>query len=152
VVNPPQRSFSDVLNSRRSARVMRTAPLREVVNCIAYASLSRQSRDGRGGVEFLRPSPSSAALHPVDIFLIGWQAAARVWRYDASNHRRQSLLLAAPDQIKTLARRAHDILPEAQGIGLALIGDQFRLDARYSDAESLLWRDAGALLQTLFLS
>lgn len=40
----------------------------------------------------------------------------------------------------------------AHGTAVFLLGDVARVTAVYENSLSLLWRDAGALLQTLFLS
>jgi len=44
------------------------------------------------------------------------------------------------------------IFPLARGTALISLGDLSRVASVYENPMSLLWRDAGALLQTLFLS
>jgi hypothetical protein len=43
------------------------------------------------------------------------------------------------------------MLPDALCDYLVLLGDPAVTESRYSDSRSLLWRDAGALMQTLHL-
>lgn len=44
-----------------------------------------------------------------------------------------------------------ELLPEASGYGLVLVGDEGKVAAVYEHPSSLLWRDAGAVLQTIAL-
>ena len=50
-----------------------------------------------------------------------------------------------------LSDDCHQILPEASGTAIVLVGYMGRVAAVYERPASLLWRDGGALLQTLAL-
>lgn len=73
-------------------------------------------------------------------------------RYDPVGHRLDVLILRAPDALNRLSERMREMLPDANGTGLVLLADAARVEAAYENPNSLLWRDAGALLQTLFLT
>lgn len=99
-----------------------------------------------------RPSPSAGALHPIELVLVDWRGNPRVMRYDAPSHGLEHLAVAEPEALRRFIRACGELLPEVQGTALVLIGHMSRVAAVYETADSLLWRDAGALTQTLFLT
>lgn len=149
---PPPSTFAEILENRRSMRAMAPAPVREVVNAVAFATQPRQilTEDGLGRSR--RPSPSAGALHPIEVLLVDWRGAPRAMRYNPWTHRLELLAVPAPDSLSILARSTSEILPSARGTALALVGQLSRVEGVYHEPQSLFWRDAGALLQTLFLA
>lgn len=132
---------------------MRPAPLRTIVNAVAYATLSRSIRVSAEGVQQAqRPSASAGALHPVDVVLVPLRRKPRAFRYNPWKHELEQLHLAEPDAIAAFVRSCREVLPGANGTALALLGRPALVASRYENGDSLLWRDAGALMQTLFLS
>jgi nitroreductase family protein len=131
---------------------MRRASLREVVNVVAYATLAREYRLDDGELS-RRPSPSAGAIHPLDVLIIdGAQRSPRVLRYDSRQHALDLLELADSGMLAPFAFQVREILPDALGTSLVLLGQAAKVAARYEHPMSLLWRDAGVLLQTLFLT
>lgn len=149
IVAPLERSFAATLDARRSHRVMTRAPLREVVNAIAFAVRPREVIEGDAFGRSRRPSPSAGAIHPVDVLLV--HGASRVFRYAPFGHQLQILHVSRPEHLDTFCQDCHQILPEASGTAIVLVGEMNRVAAVYKRPESLLWRDAGVLLQTLAL-
>lgn len=99
-----------------------------------------------------RPSPSAGALHAIETVIADWRTRSRLMRYTPLRHELE--LLSVPEE-----QRAHDfidairsLLPLARGTALVFLADLSRVASVYENPESLLWRDAGALLQTLFLA
>ncbi|NOK16003.1 hypothetical protein HMI50_02995 [Corallococcus carmarthensis] len=152
VVPPIPQAFAAVLEARRSIRVMQRAPLREIVNALAFATRPRVLREGDVLSRSRRPSPSAGALHPIELVLVDWRGRPRVMRYDAFSHQLELLIVADPEALRRFIRACGDLLPEVRGTALVLIGHASRTAAVYEMATSLLWRDAGALTQTLFLT
>lgn len=147
---PPQ-DFSSVLESRRSSRELRPAPLRELVNFVAITNRPRfVLEDDRYG-RTRRWSPSAGALHPIDTLLVDWRGSTRLMRYDATEHRIGLLTIYDRDAIDRFSRDCAAILPEVRGTALVLAGNLSHVAAVYDSPISLLWRDAGVLLQTLSL-
>lgn len=149
---PPPLPFVDVLESRRSDREMVTAPLREIVNAIAFATRLRATLANDAMKRTRRLSPSAGALHPLDVVLVDWRGASRLVRYDAYTHTLDVLARRAGHNDLDELRQAVDRLaPRARGTAVVLLGDAARVRANYENAGTLFWRDAGVLLQTLFL-
>ena len=149
VVSPSEQSFVSTLEARRSHRVMTRAPLREVVNAIAFAVRPREMIEGDAFGRSRRPSPSAGAIHPVDVLLV--HGSSRVFRYAPLVHQLQTLRVSRPEHLDAFRQDCHQLLPEASGTAIVLVGEMNRVAAVYKRPESLLWRDAGVLLQTLAL-
>ncbi|MYF31328.1 MAG: SagB/ThcOx family dehydrogenase [Gammaproteobacteria bacterium] len=149
IVPPLELSFAATLEARRSHRVMSRAPLREVVNAIAFGVRPRERIEGDALGRSLRPSPSAGAIHPVDVLLV--HGSSRVFRYSPLAHQLEGLRVRRREELETFLEDCGQILPEAAGTAIVLVGEVNRVAAAYTRPESLLWRDAGVLLQTLAL-
>lgn len=146
---PPDRSFSGVLEGRRSRRKMERLPLRDLTSVLAFTLAPRAVLPGDRFGRSLRPSPSAGAVHPVEVLLI---YGLRVFRYMPMTHELDLLRVSGPEGLRAFVRECGRLLPDAsQGTAIVLAGDLQRVAALYEHPESLLWRDAGALLQTLAL-
>lgn len=133
-------------------RRMQRAPLREVVNALAWATTPRAVLEGDGLMRSRRLSPSAGALHPIETVLVDWRGSPRAMRYNALSHRLEVLAVSHPVTLRSFARTCTEMLPDARGTALVFVGHTSRVAAAYEDPTSLLWRDAGALLQTLFFT
>lgn len=149
IVLPIERSFLTVLEARRSHRVMTRAPLRELINAIAYGVQPRQVLEDDPFERSRRPSPSAGAIHPVEILLV--PGTSRVFRYVALTHQLEVLQVSEPTPLRQFLDECRHMVPEASGTALVLVGCMNRVAALYKRPASLLWRDAGVLLQTLAL-
>ena len=149
IVAPLEQSFVATLEARRSHRVMNRAPLREVVNAIAFGVQPRKRIEDDAVGRSLRPSPSAGAIHPVDVLLV--HGSSRVFRYAPLAHQLEFLRVPKRQHLEAFSEDCRQILPEASGTAIVLVGELNRVAAVYNRPESLLWRDAGVLLQTLAL-
>lgn len=148
IVPPPSQPFEAVLEQRRSERRLTRAPLRQVINAIAFATRPRAILEGDAFHRSRRPSPSAGALHPVDLVLI---APPRAFRYEPLTHQVEVLRVARPEVLGHILHQSRIILPECSATPIVFVADLARVACHYDNPESLLWRDAGALLQTLAL-
>lgn len=152
VIAPPAQDFSTIIETRRSSRVMQPAPLREIVNLIAFTTRPRFVRENDLLLRSRRLSPSAGALHPLDVLVLDWRGSRRLLRYDAWAHQLEVLAVRQRQPLHSFIHKCADILPAAQGTAIVLLGDLATVRAAYENPISLLWRDAGALLQTLALT
>jgi Nitroreductase family len=153
IIPPSVSSFAAVIESRRSERQITRAPLREIVNMVAFATQPRSFLADDLLKRTRRPTPSAGALHPIDIALVDWRGAMRLMRYDAFSHRLDILRpVRGSDDLLELRETIEEMAPRTRGTALVLLGDIARVAAIYKYPETLFWRDAGALLQTLCLA
>lgn len=131
---------------------MSPAPLREIVNLVAFATRPRYVLVDDTLQRTRRPSPSAGALQPIEMVIVDWRGMPRVLHYDSLAHQIDVLIPRASGALHALQQMVREMLPDAQGTGLVLLGNGTRIAAAYDNPASLLWRDSGALLQTLCLA
>lgn len=151
VIPPPEWLFGELVEARRSDRAMRPASLREIVNALAFATRPRFAWDFDVHKRTRRLSASAGALHAIEIIVVAHRGTARMMRYDPVTHSLERLRKRMPSYLCEFSRTCTSILPEASDTSLVLIGDTARIESLYEHSDSLLWRDAGALLQMLAL-
>jgi hypothetical protein len=152
IISPPSQDFSAVVEMRRSTRDMQSAPLREIVNLIAFVTSPRFILEGDLLTRSRRLSPSAGALHPVDVVVVDWRGAYRMMHYNGWERQLEILTIQNTLPLQDLAKKCCEILPEASGTALVFLGSLTTVDAAYERPMSLLWRDAGALMQTFALA
>lgn len=147
-VPPPAADFAAILRARQSVRSISRAPLRETVNFLMYAH-ERRYTWGVNPRRFSGPSHSAGALHPLELLLIAGPLRNRVFRIDPAKSSIQSLVIANIDPLRALDKKLMEIFPNAESDYIVLLADQLLTASQYSSARTLIWRDAGALMQTL---
>lgn len=147
---PSGESFTSVLEARRSTRAVRCAPLAVILNMLAFATTRRFIKDGDLLRRTRRPSLSAGALHPLSVLLMPGAEDLRMLRVNVDDAALEHISFPAGELV-TVIERSRELLPEARGSLVALIADVSRPATAYERFESLVWRDAGALLQTLAL-
>lgn len=91
-------------------------------------------------------SVSAGALQAVDVLLV---VGGKVFRYDRALRSIQMLRVRDPDRLTRFFSRCQALLPNARGAFAVFVGDLPYISAYYDRPESLIYRDAGALLQTM---
>lgn len=146
-------SFHDVVGSRRSRR--KFGPINEptLSTLLWLACKTRERSVGAGGVAWEhRPAPSAGGRHPIDVLLM--DAADRpplVSLYQPVSHALCRLDCDTP-VVERLAATAQEVLPHQRGVTMWFAAQFERTLSKYEHGESLVWRDAGALLATLHLT
>ncbi|MFC5507086.1 nitroreductase family protein [Bosea massiliensis] len=148
---PPIVDFSSILEARRSTRILSRAPFRELCNLVNFVCGERQSW-GRELHRSRRTTPSAGALHPVETVIVSTRGRQRLFRFNANLRTAELLRLHSAALAADGIRQAHSILPHAAGDFIVFLADPAKTGAVYDASTSLLWRDAGALMQTLHLA
>ena len=99
----------------------------------------------------MRPSLSAGALHPLSVLLLPANGETLLQRYNSTNHQIETLA-ARTSRLAKVSANARRYLPNADGTVLVFVADRAGPEAVYENSESLIWRDAGALLQTLAIT
>lgn len=135
----------ELLEQRQSRRdFSRDMTANELSDFLWLACRSRTARPGPYGfLQESRPYPSAGGMHPIHVLLA---RAEECWmRYDPLEH---ALIEISGSRVAaTLAREAADALvPLNRGVVIALAAEPGRTAAKYENADSLVWRDAGTVL------
>ncbi|MBI0361031.1 nitroreductase family protein [Burkholderia oklahomensis] len=144
---PARRTFVDVFEQRRSTRALSPAPLELTVGALLFALVPRFWKEGDVLRRSRRPTLSAGALHPISVLLFSESAVFRI-NADSCMLEKLAFTTEVRDAWVSKCRR---VLPAANGAFITLVADMARPMSAYADSETLVWRDAGAMLQTLAL-
>jgi hypothetical protein len=134
---------------RRSRRVLTSARFRDVVDIVALACRARHVLGAEFGDRFLAPPASAGALHAVRVIVVPLQGYPRAFAYDPIGDAVEFLRLKRHEGLQDFRDQVRACIPRARGFALGLLGDATMAGEAYRDPESLLWRDAGVLIQTI---
>lgn len=149
----PKRSFFPVLLGRRSAREFGAVNEGHLSTLLWYSARTHEIRKREKGPEWRHKcTPSAGGCHPIEVLLVGPSDSA--WPthfYDDNAHALCGLPLSSGETAESLRRKIAAILDPGGGTVLLFAADYRRTSSLYRFADSLLWRDAGALLATVIL-
>lgn len=147
----PTASFAEVLETRRSGLGGPVAWPR-IADLLWFAAGVRGYHPvGRAGIPIQwSATPSAGGLGCVRVVCLA-DDGSRPRLYDPFEHRLLELDIEAEFVAAANRETVKAVVGKAAGCTLRLIADEVKLSAAYSDAESLMFRDAGALVATLAL-
>lgn len=149
IVFAPPAQLSTILEQRRSHRTLGVGPLREIVNVLAYTTRPRFNLENDIYLRSRRISMSAGAIHCIDILILDVRGHIRLMRYDPFAHMLEVMLINCVNHISIFQKKLKDILGYVPSTILIFVADLRKISALYDNPLSLVWRDAGALLQTL---
>jgi len=153
-VNLDPISFWDVISSRRSMRTFHQLSLDEISKVLwLSAKVQDISVQDNGYILTRRPSASAGARHPVDIILLSpaLDNFKSCYYYNPFDHTLNKLIL--PDLIiKHFLNHVNSIFQVGDGTVLWFIAHSLRTEVKYDNSQSLIWRDAGALIHSVQLA
>ncbi|BEP40853.1 nitroreductase family protein [Variovorax sp. V15] len=139
-----------VLASRRTKRAFGPLPRESLASLLYAVQIVTEVGSSELGFPIsFRAAPSAGAIHPVHLIvsspdLAGWH------RYDPFQH----ALVGIVSSVDPAEVRQHvDVaVPCQQGTLIMLVAEPAMTSAKYEDAASLVWRDAGILQGYLSLA
>lgn len=143
--------FFEVINKRRSRRNFRAISLEKLNILLWYSARTIEIASPVHGTRWEhRPSPSAGGRHPIDIFIIDIkEAKITIYLYQNIPHALAHINVNNNKLLNFLVE-TEKILPR-QDATILWLGAQFdRTLSRYQNGESLVWKDAGILISTIF--
>ena len=137
------KDFSDIAARRRTQRSFAALDEVRLGTLLSLACRVRAlGPDDLGFPLSLRPAPSAGAIHPVHL-IVHFPTTALWHRYDPLGHS----LVEVPSALSpTEVRGALDaVLPGGAATVVLFAAEPGMTFAKYRDASSLVWRDAGVL-------
>lgn len=149
-VRAPPHDFFATLNARRS-RVGGSVEEDDLASLLRHATMLRERRfDGRFGAWESRSAPSAGGLHALHLLCLPLERDGVAGLYDTDCH-----ALRAPhalEQARAVNKKSVLAITYADaGTTLQIVADQRRYNACYDHAESLMWRDVGAITTVIGL-
>lgn len=141
--------FFEVLHNRRSEIGLSSLDKMELGTLLWHsAKVSGTHVQQDGYILSQRPSPSAGARHPIDLLIVSPAVSALMCYYNPFEHVLYELLL--PDQVfQGFIDHVNQNVSMENATLIWMIAHPQRTMAKYNNAESLIWRDAGALLQCI---
>lgn len=140
------RSFFEVATERTSQRKFSALPESRLAQLLWYSAkvISTHSQ-ANGYILSHRPSPSAGARHPIDIIVSMPSKERKLEYYNPFDH---SLTVVTTDQIlvDNFVDHINQCMEIQEGTIIWFLAHQVRTGAKYDNPESLVWRDAGALI------
>lgn len=143
--------FIRILDSRRSESCSAQLSDEQLADLLWHGARVRETGTGRLGVPWQhRAAPSSGGIHPIQLFVRN-RGSDEVQLYDPVAHVLLSIAATRRESLLVLDGQVSAAAPRALGATLIFIADVNRTAAAYENADSLVWRDAGAFMMVLQL-
>lgn len=148
--NFPYKSFDSVALSRRTARDFGVVGMGQLSSLFWLSHRVQHVHSSNLGFHLSqRPVISAGAIHPITI-LTALYPEETWWRYDPERHQLCSLDLS--DSLASVRKEIECVVDAQHGAILLFVAQPDMAAAKYEHPESLVWRDAGALLAQLSLA
>lgn len=144
-------SVVELLAARSTERSFSPLTLNETLGIVRLAMRASHAGLEADSGRLRKKMISAGALHPIEVLVVsGPEVSSPVVYLDGADAFGE---LASPiDADWSMALRTlNNVAPRAAGHFLLLVGDLRHVDQVYENPASLLWRDAGAVLQTFSL-
>jgi SagB-type dehydrogenase family enzyme len=149
----PNIPFADILASRRSRRTFRAVSLQQL-NSLLWHSARVINVNSPKAIRWQhRPSPSGGGRHPIDLLIFTEERnSENVFLYDPVPHALARLKNVEDSLLDQFLYSINRIITLEQATVVWFAAQFERTLSRYQDGESIVWRDAGALLATISLT
>ena len=149
---PPRASLTQLLETRRSRRRGTSVDKEHLSTILWFAAKTMVATVGGFPRWEHRGTPSAGGCHPIDILVSNWMPNPGIlYRYEPIGHALMRLRVADQDAADELNRAGAEAVGNDAGTLLWHAAQFERTGSRYIDGESLVWRDAGALVVTISL-
>jgi len=139
-----------ILGDRQTRRAFRVLTAKQLSSFLWHAARTRISyRDWNGRLFQSKPSPSAGGCHPHDLLIVRpSKQGLAAFIYDSNAHSLGELRCQKRD-LRHFAKQVAQVVPNQSGTIIWLVGQPQRTANLYWNPESLLWRDAGALIAVM---
>lgn len=151
--NLPTKPFVDVMENRHTCREFGELPREELSSLLWLSSRTRErKRENSNYIWQHRNVPSAGGRHPIDILVQEMGIDENLlWLYNPLSHSISRLEFRNSD-LQLLLDITNDLVPISNSTILWFVAQFGRTASKYRNCESLLWRDSGALLATIYLN
>lgn len=142
--------FFKVVMNRRSRRSFMPLDCKALGALLWHSNKTISQKElGNGHVWQHRPTPSAGGRHPIDLLIFSADGGAHV--YDPIAHALDKLSTEMAESLSILKGKALEIVGVRDATVIYFIAHIAYLSGAYTEATSLIYRDAGALGATMAL-
>ncbi|WP_138992754.1 nitroreductase family protein [Larkinella sp. C7] len=149
----PEDSFLDVLVNRRTYRKFVRLSEDQLSAILWHSAKATELQFQENGFIWShRPCPSAGGRHPIDLIISQPEAinTRKLALYNPIDHSLNELTLDTTQCLQFI-EHINEVVPIGDATIIWFIADQFRTESKYINPLSLIWRDAGAFLNSLQL-
>lgn len=151
--NLPDVKLASVISGRHSSRKFGKLSLEHLSDVLwLSAKVKNVLIQSNGYILTHRPSPSAGGRHPIDILVLSPALEREKLYYYNSFEHSLNQLSVQEQHIETLMKHLNEIVQIEDGTILWFVAHPERTAAKYENPESLIWRDAGALIYCVQLA
>jgi len=153
-IDPLPARFDEVITSRKSQRTFSGISLQQLSNILWYTAKVKQTFVQENGYILThRGTPSAGARHPIDILIINQTLlnSNLPHYYNPIAHTLNRLDLPT-QSVDNFIKHIGSIINTTNATIIWFIAHPERTAAKYQNPESLIWRDAGALINSIQLT
>jgi len=153
-INPLPARFDEVITNRKSQRTFSGINLQQLSDILWYTAKVKQTFvQDNGFILTHRGSPSAGARHPIDILILNQTLLDNNFPhyYNPIEHTLNRLDLAT-QIVETFIGHIDNIINTTNATIMWFVAHPKRTAAKYQSPESLIWRDAGALINSIQLT
>lgn len=150
-ITPLPIRFDKVSETRKSGRNFKPITLQEVSDVLWYAAKVRTTfQQDNGYILTHRGTPSAGARHPIDIIISNpkFLISGFFYYYNPFEHSLNQLANSYGD-VSAFFSHITEIVDTTNATLIWFVAHANRTNAKYEHAESLIWRDAGALINNI---
>lgn len=143
-------SFAEVILGRQSTRIFKKIDLQQISNLLWYSAKVRKALiSEEGNLITHRSSPSAGGIHPIDIFISSPNSISKrdLQFYNPFTHSLAKLKVDDKLLIQ-FYKHINKCLPLKNSTLIWFVAHKERVAAKYKNPDSLIWRDAGALIMS----
>jgi len=145
----PNASFQSILERRRSRRTFGGISINQLSTLLWFSANTKHREFGPNGVTWqLKPSPSAGGKHPIQILVFSPDGQLSI--YDSVRHS-LGLISTCSTNYLEFQNSIGNVVDVQLGTVIWFAAHFDLTMAKYKNGESLVWRDSGALSQTLNL-
>lgn len=148
-IDDMQLSLGKALKSRKTRREFESITIEQLAHFFWFSCRVLDTGSDELGFNITkRPSPSAGAIHPIHVLVR--LEDGYLWRYDGFQHYLIRVEEHWVDAHK-VQFSAKEVINPGKGLIMFFLAESGKSLAKYNDPESLVWRDAGAMLGIMSL-
>jgi SagB-type dehydrogenase family enzyme len=146
--------FDEIISKRKSTRDFSGITLQQLSDILWYtAKVKKTFVQDNGYILTHRGTPSAGARHPIDMLIINEELFNTNLPHYYNPFEHSLNRLGVPQQtVKNFITHVDEVVPKTNATLIWFIAHPKRTAAKYENPESLIWRDAGALINSIQLT
>ena len=153
-IDPLPARFDEVITSRKSQRTFAGISLQQLSNILWYTAKVKQTFVQENGYILThRGTPSAGARHPIDMLIINEELFnTNLPHYYNPFEHSLNRLSVSEQTVMNFLTHVDEVVPTTNATIIWFVAHPERTAAKYENPESLIWRDAGALINSIQLT